>query len=60
MEVVEEVVLIDSSLLRQAGTGQGLALGHCLVDGPGLDTDLDRAGMRVWWFVIGCAPDSIK
>src|SRR5258707_11964367 len=34
----------------RAGTGRGLALGHCLVDGPGLDTDLDRAGMRVWWF----------
>ena len=41
MEVVGEVMLIDSSLLRQAGTGQGLGLGHCLVDGPGLDTDLD-------------------
>src|SRR5258705_12562699 len=60
MEVVEEVVLIDSSLLRRVGTGRGLALGHCLVDGPGLDTDLDRAGMRVWWFAIRCAPDSIK
>ena len=60
MEVVEEVVSIDSSLLRQVGTGQGLALGHCLVDGPGLDMDLDGAGMRVWWFAIGCAPDLIK
>ena len=60
MEVIGEVVSIDSSLLRQAGIGQGLGLGHCLVDGPGLDTDLNGAGMRVWWFVIGCAPDSIK
>ncbi len=58
--VVGEVMLIDSSLLRQVGTGQGLGLGHCLVDRPGLDTDLDRAGMRVWWFAIGCAPDLIE
>src|SRR5258708_36939710 len=60
MEVVGEVMLIDSPLLRQVGTGRGLGLGHCLVGGPGLDTDLDRAGMRVWWFAIGCAPDCIK
>src|SRR5258708_22397661 len=45
--VIGEVVLIDSSLLRQVGTGRCLALGHCLVDGPGLDMDLNGAGMRV-------------
>jgi hypothetical protein len=73
MEVIGEVVSIDSPSLRGAGIGRGLGLGcgpvevvgvvsiddsllrrarslglgRCLVDGPGLDTDLDGAGMRV-------------